>query len=254
MLTRRRRARELLICVPRSSAGAASALAGPSSSAGPSHAANGTPARAPAASRLFPVHSTPALGSVFLPSSPVSHLGLRSHLAPAGATPSSQIGDDSGRFPSRAPPSPLARSAYYADGDESCASPDPSQQGSAHVHFAPSQETSRLSDVGSEAGLAGHDDDDEDDYQFARAMFEQHHFERCVAWLEKRRMTGARAQFLRLYAKYLVSGGDQGGRAAEPDWRCRSSSGGWTRRAQSCRQPRWRLHSGNARQTACWCY
>ena len=144
---------------------------------------------------------------MYLPSSPVSQLGLRSHLAPGGATPSSQIGDDSGRFPSRAPPSPLARNAYYADGDDSSSSLDQSQQGSAHVHFAPSQETSRLSDVGSEADAAGHTEDDEDDYQFARAMFEQHHFERCVAWLEKRRMASDRAEFLRLYAKYLVSAG-----------------------------------------------
>ena len=88
-----------------------------------------------------------------------------------------------------------------------------SSSASAHVHFAPSNDISLLSMDESVAFKHGGgyqyeeswDEEDEDSYLLAKSLFDHHQWERCAALLEKRKVQGFKALFLKLYAKYLVS-------------------------------------------------
>lgn len=196
-------AQELLICVPRTE----QVIEGHRSTYSNSTQHYATPSRGGTGVRSFPIHSTPALGSVVMHGS--SRAG--SSDSPHSPQPSAAGEDTSGRFP-KPPPSPLAQSfaPHHDDDDDGDASTDSmappgSDQGSAHVHFAPSQDASR---VASEHGDAGEMDSyDSDAYAFARSLFTGQQYERCIGILERRKVPGDKAAFLRLYAQFLVSVG-----------------------------------------------
>ncbi|PWN42580.1 TPR-like protein [Ceraceosorus guamensis] len=196
-------AQELLAHVPRSEdlhfdepqdAGDA-----PSTTARAGTTRRGAPSSTPAryTRSAFPVHSTPALGGNNLVSSS-THLLSPGQASNVAASPAKGA-DESGRFASfRLPPSPLARP--YS----------PSDQGSAHVHFASSQDTSRLSSVDADSlqrwsSADVMDDYDADNYAFARSLFGSHQLERCAWVLESRKVPGDKAKFLRLYASFLLA-------------------------------------------------
>lgn len=46
--------------------------------------------------------------------------------------------------------------------------------------------------------------EEEDIYLLAKSLFDHHQWERCAAILEKHRVRGAKALFLKLYARYLL--------------------------------------------------
>jgi anaphase-promoting complex subunit 8 len=82
---------------------------------------------------------------------------------------------------------------------------------SAHVRFAPSNDVSLLSidDSGFKhgGGLQYQEswfEEDEDSYLLAKSLFDHHQWERCEALLEKRKVQGPKALFLKLYARYLI--------------------------------------------------
>lgn len=186
------RALELLVCVPRperdevKSPKFADLDARSTYSATPSHRTD------IAARSLYPTQSTPALNW--------------------GQDYSE---DHSGRFISmRAPHSPFQNgttSATNAPGSKNAEASTSST--SAHVHFAPSDDISFPvldQDTAFQHG-GGYQyeetwlEEDEDAYSFAKSLFDHHQWERCAALLEKRRVQGDKALFLKLYAKFLVS-------------------------------------------------
>lgn len=126
----------------------------------------------------------------------------------------SRTSDISGRFQNTrsSPYAELYSHTSRADRSEGNGAASTSSA-SAHVHFAPTNDISILSL--DERGQFRHgggleyeeswDEEDEDSYLLAKSLFDHHQWDRCAALLENRKVQGAKALFLKLYARYLVS-------------------------------------------------
>lgn len=141
---------------------------------------------------MFPTQSTPAFPSLSGNGSPSAN--------------------DSGRFAnfrSMAPPSPLANVSFPEEQEDlASVNADEDESMSAHVHFAASASASASASRSASvvAGLAGQDEEeDEDIYMLAKSLFDHQQWERCASILEAHKIKSDKAVFLGLYARYLVS-------------------------------------------------
>lgn len=167
--------------------------------------ATDTPAhRREKVSPVYPIQSTPAVG---------------------------QAGDGSGRFDSIGiPPSPLPGSTGSGGGMGSISNIGSSSNiesnrvlqpltplvpassnssASAHVRFAATETSGNRSQA--DTSMAAYTDtwdmmneDEEDVYMLAKNLFDHHQWERSAALLERHKVRGAKALFLKLYARYLL--------------------------------------------------
>lgn len=152
-------------------------------------------------------------------STPSHRLQSQNTVYPTQSTPAlhwdhSRTSDISGRFQN-------VRSSPYAIPYSHTSRADRSEgngaasisSASAHVHFAPTNDISILSldDRGQFRHGGGlqyeesWDEEDEDSYLLAKSLFDHHQWDRCAALLENRKVQGAKALFLKLYSRYLVS-------------------------------------------------
>lgn len=138
-----------------------------------------------------------------------------SHSTPALHWDQSRTSDLSGRFndlgASLGASSYARRDSESAEADTSQSKRASTSSTSAHVRFAPSKDVSILS-IGDSSFKHGGGvqyeeswiEEDEDSYLLAKSLFDHHQWERCEALLEKRKVRGPKALFLKLYARYLV--------------------------------------------------
>ncbi|MCO5549505.1 hypothetical protein L7F22_002977 [Adiantum nelumboides] len=155
-------------------------------------------------SPIYPIQSTPAVGqtgdgsgrfdSIGIPPSPLP--GTSGHAGGAGNI--SQIGSSSNAESHRIlqPLTPLVPASSNSSA-------------SAHVRFA----TTEISENQSQAdtSMAAYTDtwdimneDEEDIYLLAKNLFDHHQWERSAALLERHKIRGPKALFLKLYARYLL--------------------------------------------------
>ena len=181
--------------------------------------------------RMDPIMSTPStrkpsslLQSSFLQTSTPA-LGGASQGGPTGSQHQTPQGlglsahDASGQFhPLTRSPLANVHHSFSSDPDSSSGglsnfvdSPQvPGSQASAHVHFASSSigsagPSSLGLGSGSRRDPPGLTSQQEVIFRLAKSLFDNHEIERCAWTLEKHGMTDDRSQFLRLYAKFLVS-------------------------------------------------